>query len=155
MWNIHHNITNIALLNKIHQLDGYCFQYLQFQKDCGKPRIHRIRLINTYESAYNLILKYFWLKKGLRNVESQKQLRINQTGSRKDKPLIETATINELIIEYHRLTRHERCIHQDDTTACFDRIVMNHEILNSRKYLIPNNVCKVNYERQHHMTYKT
>ena len=26
------------------------------------PRINKLRVINIYESAYNLLLKYFWLK---------------------------------------------------------------------------------------------
>ena len=31
-------------------------------KDSGSPKIPRIRMINTYELDYNLILKYFWPK---------------------------------------------------------------------------------------------
>ena len=57
---------------------------------------------------------------------------------------IEKATINELIIEYHRITRQLLCTHQDDATACYERIVMNNTITSSRKYLIPDNTCKVN-----------
>ena len=57
---------------------------------------------------------------------------------------IETATINELIIEYHRITRQPLCTHQYNAAACYDRIVMHNDIISSRKYLIPDNACKVN-----------
>ena len=52
---------------------------------------------------------------------------------------IETTTINELIVEYHRITKHPICIHQDDAAVCFDRIIMNNAILSSIKYAIPDN----------------
>ena len=57
---------------------------------------------------------------------------------------IVNATINELIAEYHRITRQQIWIHQDDASACFDRIITNNAILSSRKYAIPDNAYKVN-----------
>ena len=36
-------------------------------KDIGRPKIHRRRIINTYESEYNLISKYFWPNQGKKN----------------------------------------------------------------------------------------
>ena len=56
---------------------------------------------------------------------------------------IETAVIYELIKEYHRIMRETLCTHQDDAMGCFDRIILDHAILNSRKYDIHDNVCKV------------
>ena len=56
---------------------------------------------------------------------------------------MEIAVINELIKEYHRITRETMCTHQDDTMGCYDKIIRNHAILNSRKYNIPDNVCIV------------
>ena len=53
---------------------------------------------------------------------------------------MEIAVINELIKEYHRITRETMCTHQDDTMGCYDKIIRNHAILNSRKYNIPDNV---------------
>ena len=57
---------------------------------------------------------------------------------------IVTATINELINKYHRLTKYPFYSHQDDDIACFDRIVRNYAILNSRKVRIPDNIYKLN-----------
>ena len=80
---------------------------------------------------------------------------MNQTGGRKHISAIETAIINELIIEYHIITRQPLYTHQDDAVACYDRIVINNVILSSRKYLIPNNVCKVINLAPKKMVYKT
>ena len=56
---------------------------------------------------------------------------------------IETTVIDDLIKEFHRITRKILCTHQDDAMGCYDRIIRNHAILNSRKYNIPDNACKV------------
>ena len=36
---------------------------------------------------------------------------------------VETATINEIMIDTHRLTKVPLCIHQDDAKACYGRII--------------------------------
>ena len=80
-------------------------------------------MINTYESKYNLILKYFWPKKGIQKAEDNKWLGNNQTGGRRNMSAVETATINEIMIDTHRLTKVPLCIHQDDAKACYGRII--------------------------------
>ena len=113
-------------------------------KDTGRSKIHRLRIINTYESEYNLVLKYFWSKQGMKKSESNQWLGNNQTGGRKNFYAVMTGTIDQLIIETHRLTKYPLYIHQDDAMGCYDRIIHSHAILNSRKLDIPNNICKVN-----------
>ena len=68
---------------------------------------------------------------------------------------IETATINELVIEYHRNIRQPLCTRQDNTVSYYDRIVMNNDRISSRKYLIPDNAYKGNSLAQKKMVYKT
>ena len=154
MWCIHNNITNIVRLKQTPLTRWILSLVIILPKDSGRPRIHRIRLINTYESDYDMVLKLCWPNNGLKNTEEQKWLGINQAGGRNDMPAIETATINEMIIEYHRITRQPLCTHQDDAAACYDRIVMNNAIISNCKYLIRDNVCKVNNLAQKHMVYK-
>ena len=107
------------------------------------PPIHRLCIINTYESEYNLVLKYFWPKQGIEKAEVNLWVRNNQTGGRKNFCAVETATIDRLIIKTHRLTKFPLCIHQDDEMGCYGRIIRSHAILNSRKFSIPDNICKV------------
>ena len=66
----------------------------------------------------------------------------------------EAVTIHELIIEYHRIIRQSLCTHQDDDVVCFDYIVIITAIINSCKYLIRDNVCKVNSSAQNKIVYK-
>ena len=40
--------------------------------DEEKPKIYRIRIINTYKLEYNLVLKYFRPKLGMKKTEENK-----------------------------------------------------------------------------------
>ena len=55
---------------------------------------------------------------------------------------VETATINEWVVEIYRLTRQDLCIHQVYAICCYDRIIRSHAVLNSRKFHITDNICK-------------
>ena len=79
----------------------------------------------------------------MKRVESKKWLGNNQTGSRKTFSAVETTIINEVIVETHRLTNFPLCTHQDGAMGCYGRIIRSHTILNSRKFGIPDNTCKV------------
>lgn len=78
VWNIHHNLKNIAILNEKSLLRCLISIVILLSKDFGSPKVHRIRLINTYESDYNLILKYFWPKYGIQ-LAKKNWLGYNQT----------------------------------------------------------------------------
>ena len=88
-------------------------------------------------------MKYFWAKQGMKKVEANHWLGNNQTGRRKHFCAVKTATIDQLIIETHRLTNFPLCIHQDDAMGFYDMIIRSHAILNSRKFGIPDNIYKV------------
>ena len=71
MWGIHNNITNITLLNEKPLSRWLLSLVIILPKDPVRPRIHRIRLINTYESDYNMVLKFFWPKEGLKMLKNK------------------------------------------------------------------------------------
>ena len=151
---LHYTITSTALLNVSLLHRWLTSIVLLLSKDKGQPKIHRLRIINTYESEYNLILKYFWPKKGMQKVEENNCLGDNTTGGQKDMSAIETATLNELIIESHRLTKKPLCIHQDDAMGCYDRIIRTHATINSRKFGIPDNIYKLHLKAHDSMEFK-
>ena len=101
IWQIYHSITTITLLNEKPLLRWLTSIVILLPKDAGQPKIHRLRIINTYESEYNLILKYFWANKGMRIAEKKEWLGDNQTGGRKGMSASETAVINEIILDIH------------------------------------------------------
>ena len=90
----------------------------------------------------------------MQKVEENNWLGDNATGGRKDMSAIETVTLNELIIESHRLTKHPVYIHQDDAIGCYDRIIRTHTIINSRKFGIPDNICKLHQTAHDRMEFK-
>ena len=155
MWKLHHNITSIALLNARPLRRWLMSIVILIPKDKGKPKVHRLRIIKTYESEYNLILKYFWPKEGMNKAEKNKWLGYNQMGGRHNMSSIEPTCLNEMITEVHRLTRTSLCIHQDDAKGCYDRIIRNHANLNNKKFLIPDNVRKIYCETHEKMEFKT
>ena len=59
MWIMHNDIMNIALLNETPLHRWLLCIVILLPKDQGKPKVHRLRIINTYENDYNLILKFF------------------------------------------------------------------------------------------------
>ena len=79
----------------------------------------------------------------MKKVELNKCLGNSQIGRRKNFFVVETGTIDQLVIETHRLAKFLLCIHQDDAMGCYDRIIRSHAILNNRKFGIPDNICKV------------
>ena len=91
----------------------------------------------------------------MNKAESNNWLGNNQTGGRKNFCAVEIGTIDQLIIETHRLTKYPLCIHQYDAMGCYDRIIRSHAILNSRKFGIPNNICKVYIIAHDMMQFKT
>ena len=126
MMKLHHTIASTTLLNASPLHRSLTFIILLLPKGKGQLKINRLRIINTYESEYKLILKYFWPKKGIQNAEENNWLGDNATGGRKYMSAIETATLSQLIIGSHRLTKHPLCIHQDDAMGCYDRIIKEH-----------------------------
>ena len=155
MWKLHHKITSIALFNVRPLIRCLTSIVILIPKDTGKPKRLWLRIINTYESEYNLILKYFWPKVGIQKAEKNKWLGYNQKGSRPDIISIELACINEMITEVHRLMRTPLYIHQDNAKGCYDRIIRNHANLNNKKFLILYNVRKIYCAAHDKIEFKT
>ena len=60
MLSLHHTIisTSIALLNPSPLYRSLVTIVILTPEDPGQSKIHRLRIINTYEADYNLVLKY-------------------------------------------------------------------------------------------------
>ena len=72
MWNLHNNITNIAILYKQPLIRWLTSFAILIPKDAKQSKMHILRIINIYESNYNLVLKFFWPKTGTENTEKNK-----------------------------------------------------------------------------------
>ena len=85
----------------------------------------------------------------------KKMLGYNQIVGRNEMSAIKIARIDQLIIKAHLITSQPMCTHQDDVMGWYDRIIKNHVIINSRKYGIPENVCKLHSTTHEKVYYKT
>ena len=91
----------------------------------------------------------------MKKTEKNNWLGLNQTRGRIEMVVVDTATINELIIEYHILARHTLCIHQDDAMGRYDRKIRGHVTLSNRRCLILDNIYKVHSIARKKMKIKT
>lgn len=155
MWNLHNNITNIAILYKQPLIRWLTSFAILIPKDAKQPKMYILRIINIYESNYNLVLKFFWPKTWTENTEKNKWLKHNQTRGRKEMSSIKMATKwtnNRMPPTYAQTNVHAPgwC-----SIGCFDRIIMNHTILNNRKFYIPSNIYTIYHDIQDKMKYTT
>ena len=127
---------------------------VMIEKIPSVPRINKLRVINIYEADYNLMLKYFWPKQATKHAVQTKTIGENQWGGVPGGSADLVALINEFITETHRLTFHNLVILQNDAKACFDRIINNHSTLHSRKFEIPDKVCKLHSTTLRNIQYR-
>ena len=83
MWKLHNSITSVAFLNEKLLNRWLTSIVILIQKDNGRTQIYQLPIKNTYEYKYDLILKYFWPKQGMKKSETNKWLGSNQIGGRK------------------------------------------------------------------------
>ena len=77
----------------------------------------------------------------------------NQFGGRKGYNSLQAAIMNELIIDYHRITYMHLGIMQHDVKACFDRTIPSITTLCNRKFQIPKQICKFVNQTKANMKY--
>ena len=82
MRKLYHSITSIDFFNESPLNRWFTSIFILVLKDIAQPQIHSLRIINTFESEYDIVLKYFWPKQGMKWAESNKLLGNNQTGRR-------------------------------------------------------------------------
>ena len=107
------------------------------------PRISKLRVINIYEADYNLMLKSFWPNKVTKHTIKNKTTGENQGGCVSGGSADLAALINKFILETRRLTFRNLVIIQNDSKACFDRIINKHSTLHSRLFEIPDKFYKL------------
>ena len=107
------------------------------EKEKNDSQINRLRIINLYEADYNLILQFLWSHKPTHLAEASKTLGENTWGARPNCSIEHATLLDEIITEIQRLTYSSLCKFQDDTVACYDRILATYAMLYSGKFEVP------------------
>ena len=106
------------------------------EKVLGIRSLDKLRRINMYESEYNFVLKNMWPHKAIHMAETNGTLGENQYGGRKKKNSQQVAIINEIILDYHRISHQPLSIMQHDVKACFDRTISSITNISNQAYNI-------------------
>ena len=110
-------------------------------------------MINKYEADHNLVLKQFWPKSAKKLSDKNKILGDNQWDTKPLYNLEHTGLLDEIITDIHRITCRNLSKLQNDTTACFDRIVTNSTILCCRLHNVPDLAYKLQSSTLNKMKY--
>ena len=112
------------------------------EKDPGKPRIHRLRVIHLYEWDFNLLLCVKW-RQLLHHVCDNDLINKACYGTMPGHSSLDPVFVRELEYEMARMTRRPLVHFDNDATSCYDRIPCFLANLASRKYGMNKKVCIV------------
>ena len=149
---LHLFLLNYALERTYSFQRWQCIANTILFKDQGNVKIHRTRVIHTYEADFNLMLGVKW-RVALYQAEALKQLNEGQFGSRPRKNAVDPVMIEELQFEISRLTRRMFLQTNYDATACYDRIIPNLAMLASRRFGVAKEVTQSNASTLHKAKY--
>jgi hypothetical protein len=105
---------------------------IMIEKDPGRPRINRLRVLHLYEADYNLLLKVVWARNLVWHAHDLHALHYGQAGSRPGRKAIDVVIHKEMKYLYSRLTRTSLSTIDNDAASCYDRILFNLAMLISK-----------------------
>jgi hypothetical protein len=147
-----HSPTILAI---IAALANFCFQWgvtmkrweksvqPQIPKDKGTPSITRIRRITLLEADLNICLSDIFGRRLLDNAEKHLLLHPHQYGSRKGKMCIRAVLLKHLSYDHIRQTRMDAIMFDNDSHACYDRIIVSLAAIMSRRAGMPRDAAHV------------
>lgn len=108
----------------------------------GNPRINKLRVIHLYEADYNAFNKMIWQRGIVWEAHKNGELNTGQSGSRPNRPSIETVMSKGQKFMFSNLSRTPMATMDNDAKSCYDRIVATLALLVSHKFGVPENFCK-------------
>jgi hypothetical protein len=115
---------------------------MMIYKESGNVKIHRLRVIHLYKADVSLLLRIKW-RLGMHNALRQKTLHQGQYGGLPGRDCTSLTYLEELRFDYSALTRQSLANFDNDTTVCYDRILMPIASLAGRKFGIHKDVIFV------------
>ena len=106
---------------------------VMIEKDKGRPRLNRLRIIHLFEADYNLFLKIMWGSRLVRKAVALDLLNDGQHGSVPGRTPMDPIMLNQITTDLCRLLRVNYIRFDNDASACFDRIVVALAMLASRR----------------------
>jgi hypothetical protein len=112
---------------------------VMIEKDPGKPRLNRLRIIHLFEADYNLFLKLLWGSRLVRRAVNFNLLNDGQHGSVPGRTTMDPIMLNQLTTDLCRLLKINYARFDNDASACYDRIIVALAMLAARRCGMPLN----------------
>ncbi|KAI2496027.1 hypothetical protein MHU86_18500 [Fragilaria crotonensis] len=97
---------------------------IMLEKDPGRPKINRLRIIHLFEADYNLFLKIMWGSRLVRRSVELNLLNNSQHGSVMGRTTMDPVMLNQLTTDLCRLLKINYIRFDNNASACFDRIIV-------------------------------
>ena len=110
---------------------------VMIEKDPGRPRINRLRIIHLFEADYNLFLKLIWGSRLVRRAVLLDLLNDGQHGSVPGRTPMDPIMLNQLTTDLCRLLKVNYARFDNDASACYDRIIVALAMLAARRCGMP------------------
>ena len=115
---------------------------IMIEKDKGRPRLNRLRIIHLFEADYNLFLKIMWGSRLVRKAVALDLLNDGQHGSVPGRTPMDPIMLNQITTDLCRLLRITYIRFDNDASACFDRIIVALAMLAARRCGMPLNAIR-------------
>ena len=126
---------------------------VMIEKDAGKPRIHRLRIIHLFEADYNFFLKLQWGHRLVRHADSLDLLHDSQHGSIPRRTAMDPIMLTQLTSDLCRILKHDLARFDNDASACYDRIIVALGMLAARRCGMPQNAVRLHADALRFMQY--
>ena len=123
------------------------------EKDPGRPRIHRLRIIHLFEADFNLFLKLQWGHRLVRKALELDILHPGQHGSVPNRQAMDPVMLTQLTTDLCRVLKHDLARFDNDASACYDRIIVALGMLAARRCGMPDNAIRIHSEALQFMKY--
>jgi hypothetical protein len=123
------------------------------EKDEGRPRINRLRIIHLFEADYNLFLKIMWGSRLVRRAQSLDLLHDGQHGSVPGRQPMDPIMLNQLSSDLCRILKLNYARFENDASACFDRIIVALGMLAARRCGMPKEAVRTHAKSLELMQY--
>ena len=126
---------------------------IMIEKDQGKPRLNRLRIIHLFEADFNFFLKLVWGSRLVKRTVELDLLNDGQHGSVPRRTALDPIMLTQLTTDLCQLLKHNLARFDNDASACYDRIIVALGMLAARRCGMPDNAIKTHADALRLMKY--
>jgi hypothetical protein len=124
------------------------------EKDPGRPKINRLRIIHLFEADLNFNLKLMWGHRLVRRAVELDLLQNGQHGSIPGRTTLDPIMLTQLSTDISRVQKINMIRFDNDASACYDRIIVALGMLAARRCRMPENAIQTHATALEWMKYK-